>query len=166
MEYMWRGNFDEENKKIGKGKEYDFDDNIIFEGEYSNDLRIKGVEFYIKGTKKFAGDYKNNKRWNGFLYDITNEHKYEIISGNGFIKEYYENGCLFFEGELKNGEKTGKEKIYDECGHLIFEGNLENGIKQGKGKTYNYSGDIIFEGEFDKDKEIKGKDIIKMNKGN
>ena len=78
MEYMWRGNFDEDNKKTGKGKEYDFDDNIIFEGEYSNDLRIKGVEFY-----------KNNKRWNGFLYDITNEHKYEIISGNGFIKEYY-----------------------------------------------------------------------------
>ena len=47
------------------------------------------------------------------------------------------NGCLFFEGEIKNGEKTGKGKIYDECGHLIFEGNLENGIKQGKGKVYN-----------------------------
>ena len=41
MEYIWRGEFDEDNKKTGKGKEYDFDNNIIFEGEYSNDSRIK-----------------------------------------------------------------------------------------------------------------------------
>ena len=67
MEYIWRGDFDEVNKKTGKGKEYDFDDNIIFEGEYINNLRIKGVEYYIKGTKKFEGEYKNNKRWNFFF---------------------------------------------------------------------------------------------------
>ena len=45
-----------------------------------------------------------------FLYDITNEHKYEINSGNGFIKEYYENGCLFLERELKMEKKQEKGK--------------------------------------------------------
>ena len=43
-----------------------------------------------------------------FLYDITNENKYEINSGNGFIKEYYENGCLFCKGELKMEKKQEK----------------------------------------------------------
>ena len=134
MEYIWKGDFNEENKKTGKGKEYDFDDNVIFEGEYSNGLRIKGVEYYIKGTKIYEGDYKDNKRWNGILYDITMEHKYELKSGNGFIKQYYENGCLFFEGEIKNGEKTGKGKIYDESELLIFEGILKMELNKEKEK--------------------------------
>ena len=85
------------------------------------------------------------------------EHKYELKEGNGYIKEFYENGCLSFEGEIKNGKKDGKGKIYDEYGHLIFDGNFENGIKKGKGNVYNYNGDLIFEGEFDNNKKIKGK---------
>ena len=61
MEYIWKGKFNEENKKNGKGIEYDFDDNIVFEGEYLNDKRIKGIEYYIMGTKRYEGDYKDKK---------------------------------------------------------------------------------------------------------
>ena len=32
MEYIWKGDYNKENKKNGRGKEYDFDDNIVFEG--------------------------------------------------------------------------------------------------------------------------------------
>ena len=160
MEYIWRGDFNEENKKNGIGKEYDFDDNILFEGEYINGMKKKGIEYYTFGTKKYEGEYKDGKRWNGYLYDRTMEHKYEIKSGNGYIKEFHENGCICFEGDLNNGEKTGKGKIYDEWGHLIFEGYLDNGIKNGSGKDYNYSGELIFEGEFKDGEKFKGNEYI------
>ena len=96
------------------------------------------------GTKRYEGDYKDKKRWNGILYDIDMKHKYELKEGNGYIKDFHENGCLSYEGEIKNGKKDGKGKIYDECSHLIFDGNFENGIKKGKGNIYNYSGELIF----------------------
>ena len=158
-ENIWSGEFDDENQKTGKGKEYDFDDNIVFEGEYYNNEKIRGIEYYIIGTKKFEGDYNNNKRWNGIFYDINNKYKYELNSGKGFIKEYYENGCLAFEGEIRQGEKNGKGKLYDECGHLVFEGELENGIKKGKGILYDYRGNIIFEGEINNNEKISGKEF-------
>ena len=41
------------------------------------------------------------------------EHKYEIKSRNGYIKEFHKNGCICFGGDLNNGEKKGKGKIND-----------------------------------------------------
>jgi len=160
MEYIWKGDYNEEYKKNGFGKEYDFDDNIVFEGEYINGIRKKGVEYYIIGTKKYEGEYKNGKRWNGILYDTNMEHQYMLKFGKGYIKEFHENGCISFEGDINNGVKTGKGKIYDEWGHLIFEGYLDNGIKNGIGKLYNFSGDLIFEGEFKDGEQFKGKKNI------
>ena len=64
MEYIWKGEYNIENKKNGFGKEYDYDDDLIFEGEYINGLRKLGIEFYIIGTKKYQGEYKDGKRWN------------------------------------------------------------------------------------------------------
>ena len=162
MEYIWKGGYNSENKKNGKGKEYDFDDNLVFEGIYENDLRKKGIEYYIIGNKKYEGDYKDGKRWNGIIYDINMNYKYELKLGNGYIKEFHENGCLSFEGEIKNGYKNGKGKIFDHCGHLIFDGHFDNGVKNGTGKIYNYSGDLIFDGEFKNGKQLEG-NIYKYN---
>ena len=150
IEYIWTGKYNKYNEKEGKGKEYDLDDNLIFEGEYNASKRRKGTEYYIKikGLKKYDGNYNNGIRWNGFLYDINKENKYEIKQGNGLIKEFYENGYLCYEGEIKNGIKDGKGKIYDQTGNLIFEGNFINGIKNGDGKEYNKNRELIFEGEF------------------
>ena len=54
-------------KKKGKGKEYDYysifhwekekEIYCLFEGEYFNDSRIKGKEYYPKGKLKFEGEY-------------------------------------------------------------------------------------------------------------
>ena len=153
---FWTGKFNKENKKNGIGKEYDIDNNLIFEGEYEDGLKKKGKEFYIIGAKKYEGDYKNGKRWNGMLYDIHKKNKYELKMGNGYIKEYHQNGALSFEGVIKDGNKNGKGKIYNECGHLLFEGEFNNGVKNGKGKIYNHSGDLIYDGEFINDKKVKG----------
>ena len=109
IEYIWKGEYNKSNKKHGKGKDYDFDDNIIFEGIYENGSRKNGIEYYIIGTKRYEGEYKNKLRWNGIFYDIDMKYKYEIKNGNGYIKEFYENGCLKYEGDIKEGKKKEKE---------------------------------------------------------
>jgi len=78
-------------ERNGKGKEYYTDGRIKFEGEYLNDIRIKGKEYgkenndyifegeylynfkkkgkeYIKEKLEFEGDYLCNKKWNGKGY--------------------------------------------------------------------------------------------------
>ena len=51
--------------KNGKGKEYDFDGNILFEGEYLKGERWTGKEknYYFSGDIKFEGEYLNGKKW-------------------------------------------------------------------------------------------------------
>ena len=161
---IWKGNYNFDNQKHGKGEEYDIDGNIIFEGEYENGLKKEGKEFYYINQKlKYEGNYLNNKWYEGNLFNIKNEEKYEIKSGNGIIKEFYENGCLYYEGELKGGKKEGKGKIYDINGSLIYDGKLINGIKNGKGKEYDSNRNLIFEGTFKNGKRMKIDVINKYN---
>ena len=70
-------------KRSGKGKEYDNDCELIFEGEYING---KGKEFY-KDELIFEVEYINGKK---HVYDNDWE--------------------LSFEGEYLNGEKMEEEK--------------------------------------------------------
>ena len=93
--------------KTIKVKEYDYNGELIFEGEYLNGLRNgKGKEYgYFHGKLKFEGEYLNG-----------------LKNGNG--KEYW-NGILIFEGEYLNGLRKGKEYDYD--GKLEFEGEYLNG---------------------------------------
>ena len=42
--------------------------------------------------------------------DCESDAHWEMEKG----KEFHENGCLLFEGDIKDGNKTGKGKIYDE----------------------------------------------------
>ena len=75
----------------------------------------------------FEGEYLNGKRWNGKGYNINYEKEFEIINGNGKVKEYYNDGKLKFEGKYLNGERNGKGKEYYFNGKLKFEGEYLNG---------------------------------------
>ncbi len=48
-------------KKNGKGKEYDVNGKLKFEGDYLYDYKIKG-KYYINGILEFEGEYLNGKR--------------------------------------------------------------------------------------------------------
>ena len=161
---IYRGDYNENNQKHGKGIEYTIDGDIIFEGEYDNGQKKEGKEYYLITKKeekniinilKYEGNYQNGKYNDGKFYNIENNSTYEAKSGSGFIKEFYDNGCLAFEGELKNGKKDGKWKIYDITGSLIYDGKLINGIKNGKGKEYDENRNLIFEGTFKNGKKMK-----------
>ena len=132
----------------GKGKEYDEDENVKYEGEYLYDYRIKGKE-YIKGILKFDGKYLYNKKYDGKGFDDNGKVIYELINGNGKVKEYNDNNILIFEGEYLNGRKNGYGKEYfNFLGKLKFEGFFLNDMKKGKGIEYDIFGHKIFEGEY------------------
>ena len=86
-------------KKNGKGKEYNGDGNI-----------------------KFEGKYLNGKEWDGTRYDEDGNIIYRLTNNiNGKGKEYYWYGKSSFEGEYLNGIRNGKGKEFNEDGKLIFE---------------------------------------------
>ena len=83
--------------KWWKGKEYDYNGKLIFEGEYLNGKR-------------------NGK---GKGYNKDGKLEYEIKNGKGFITEYNEWDKIF-EGEYLNGIRNGKGKEYYKYGQLKF----------------------------------------------
>ena len=94
-------------KKNGKGKYYDSDGNLEFEGEYLYNHKRKGKEYYSNGKLRFEGEYLYDKKWIGKGYDIKGNKIYELINGNGSVKEYYPGyGDLSFEGEYLNGKRN------------------------------------------------------------
>ena len=135
------------DKKNGKGKEYYDNHELRFEGEYFNDYRFKGKE-YTEGKLEYKGEYFFYKKWNGFGYNKNRDIIYQLIKGNGKIKEYSKNGILIFEGEYIDGKASKICKEYNEEGKIIYEGEYLKGKKTGKGKKYNKNGDLIYEGEF------------------
>ena len=82
---------------------------------------------------------------------------YKFFSGRYIIyetktkgKEYnVDDNTLIYEGEYKNGEKSGKGKEYYDMDKLLFEGEYLNRLKNGKGKAYSpLSTKVEYEGEF------------------
>ena len=98
-------------KKNGKGKEYDCDGILLFEGEYIYDYKLKG-KLFINEKLEYEGEYLYDKKYNGKGYDENGNIIYELINGNGKVKEYDLYGKLKFEGEYLNGKKNGKVKEF------------------------------------------------------
>ena len=184
-------------KKHGKGKEYIYkftftlygkyieQNYLLFEGEYFNDYKVKGKEYYANGKLKFEGEYLFNKKLKGKIYDCNGNIIFKLDNGNAKIeekenykcikilynsnsteesceerikgKEYDYNGRLLFEGEYHyNREWKGNFYNYF-YDELIFEGDYLNGeIWSGKGKEYNQKGIMVFDGEYINGKK-KGK---------
>ena len=80
---------------------------------------------------EFEGEFRYNKKYNGKGYDENNNIIYELIKGNGKVKEYNDNGELIFEGEFLNGKRwNGKAKEFNYFRELIFEDEYINGDKK------------------------------------
>ena len=135
-------------KKQGKGKDYDRDGNLVFEGEYLYNRKWKGKEYYKNGKLRFEGEYLYDKKWNGKGYDNNGNKIYELINGNGPVKEYPKDFDFpSFEGEYLNGKRNGKGKEYN-FDKINFVGEYLNGKRHGKGKEYRYSNFILQNEEY------------------
>jgi len=152
-------------EKNGHGKEYDYNDKLIFKGEYLNGKRNGKGKEYDYDNIIFDGEYSDGKR-----------------SGKG--KEYNSNNILLFEGEYLEGKRNGKGKEYDSDYNLIFDGKFINGkkwngidydvqskiickIKNGNRyiNEFDNEGNLIFEGEYKNgEKNGKGKEYFEDGK--
>ena len=102
----------------------------------------------------FEGEYLFNKKFHGKGFDEKGNVIFELINGNGKVKEYFGNSKLRFEGEYLNGLRNGKGKEYSN-GEIVFEGEYLNDKRwNGKGKEYNF-GNLSFEGEYLNGEKIK-----------
>ena len=107
---------------------------------------------------EFEGEFRYNKKWNGKGYDENGNIIYELINGNGKVKEYNDwHGELNFEGEYLNGKKNGKGKEYNYKNPFLYEGEYLNNKKHGKGKEYDKYGNLIYEGEYLQGERWNGK---------
>ena len=102
----------------------------------------------MKGKLEYDGEYICDKKWNGKGYGENGNIIYELINGNGNVKEYNENDELIFEGEYLNGQKwNGKGKVNFQ--EFDFEGEWLNGEINGKGReTHIDNSKYIFEGNY------------------
>ena len=150
----------------GKGKEYNnYDNKLIYEGEYSKGERNGKGKEYDNGELIFEGDYLNGKR-NGKGKEYADsklifEGDYMNGKRNGKGKEY-DNGELIFDGDYIDGKIcNGIYKQYDLYSkRLLFEIEYKQGEKNGKGKEYNNNGELIFEGEYLYNHKKSGKEYI------
>ena len=91
---------------------------------------------------------------------MMNNKVYELKNGEGYIKEYYNNGQLRFEGEYLNGKLNGKGKEYYNA-KLRFDGEYLYSKKL-KGKYY-IDDKLEYEGEFLYKKKWNGKGYDENN---
>ena len=160
------------NKRNGKGFEYDENGVLKFKGEFVNGKRNGSGKEYKKYELNginyiyFEGNYKNGKK-NGIgkIYK-SNKIKFEGEFLNdlkeGLGKEYYYNGKIKFKGEYKNNKKWNGEgyDINDKFDYIIKEG-------KGNIKLYRfYDSNLKFEGEYKNgEKNGKGKEKKKKKNG-
>ena len=105
----------EENGRIEEYNSYT--NRLIFKCEYSNGKRNgKGEEYNEEGQSIFEGEYLDGKRWKGIEkeYDedtgeLIFECEYTNGERNGKGKEYDKyNGELLFSGIYLNGKRNGQ----------------------------------------------------------
>ena len=64
-------------ERNGKGKEYNDDGQLKFEGEYLYNYKIKG-KYYINEKLEYEVEYSYDKKWNGKGYDENGNVIYEL----------------------------------------------------------------------------------------
>jgi len=122
-----------DGKRNGYGIKYNTQGEVIFEGEYLYGHKKKG-KYYLNGILEYEGEYRFDKKWNGKGFDENGNIIYELINGNGKVKEY-KKGILIFSGEYLDGKKNGKGYELEES-YLKYCGEYINNVKNGKGREY------------------------------
>ncbi len=94
-------------------------------------------------TKEVVSFYKDGKPKMEQVYSKSNGTK--VI-----VKEiqYYENGNIKMEGELKEGFRNGKWVFWFEHGSIWSEGFFTDGIRTGETKVYHENGKLFYEGVY------------------
>ena len=163
------------NVPNGKGKKFDKNGNIIYEGEIINGKANGKGTFNYKNGYYYVGQWLNDKKnGKGTIYDKNGNVNYEgdfvngkyegygkgicenggyyigqwfggLKNGKGIL--YYKNGNVKYEGDFVNDKFQGYGKFIDKDGNYYI-GYWMNNLKHGKGILFNKNGNIIYGGIF------------------
>lgn len=100
-----------------------------------------------KIVEKVEETYPNNKPKTTIFYKVVDEKEVKVRE-----KDFYENGKVKMEGEIKDEKRTGIWKAYYDNGQLWSEGEFLNGERTGKAKIYFPNGIIDTDGNYTKGK--------------
>ena len=128
-EYIYKFTF----TLYGKYNEQNY---LLFEGEYFNNYKVKGKEYYANGKLKFEGEYLFNKKLKGKIYDCNGNIIFKLDNGNAKIEEKENYKYIKILYNSNSTEESCEERI--------------------KGKEYDYNGRLLFEGEYHYNREWKG----------
>ena len=98
-------------------------------------VQIRGRTYFPNGKVEFEGEFLFDRKWNGKKYDEKVNLIYELINGNGKVKEYNYEVWLLFDGEYIENRRNGKGKEYDYANALIFEGEYLDDERNGLEKN-------------------------------
>lgn len=84
----------------------------------------------------------SNYGWTYFEGEMKDGEK----SGQG--KEYYSNQQLHYVGMYKKDEWSGKGTLYNDDGTKVYVGEFKKSLYNGKGTLYNKDGSVAYKGKF------------------
>ncbi len=118
----------EEGVLQGKGKQYDENGVLTYEGAFSSGAREgKGIS-YENGSMIYEGNFSA-----------------DVYSGAG---KQFESGKLVYEGVFAGGERSGEGIEYYPGGGPKYKGTFLDGVYEGQGIKYNEDGTKLYEGGF------------------
>jgi len=168
-------------KKTGDWRFYDYEGELLYMVYYkdsiisiNDSIRFKSKGIYVEVDANGDTLYTAHIIEKFEKYDCSHTDHYEIRQlytiwqandsvgrMNGYVRNYYDNGVLQNEGEVKNGLPVGPWKIYDPYGKLNQYGIYVSGKRDGRwlsgdlSKT-KYLGDICLNPNLpDLESEIK-----------
>ena len=158
--YLFFSGYFENGYREGRGKEYDKDGKLVFDGYYS-----KGKKLNMEPSKEMGKGFWKEYNENGELIRICQKDDfgnydgfcYCYEKGNFYRLSYWENGCESFH--------NGYFKLYNEVHKKWFEGNFENGYPEGRGMEYDTNGRLISNGYYLKGIRHADISLNEMGKG-
>ena len=184
IEYYDNGNkkFEGEYNGVnrnGEGKEYDYKENLIFEGIFEEDKRKSG-KIYNNGMIIFNGEFSNNDPISGIFYykngikmteckvlnikstiSDTNIISDKYLIGNSILF-FHDDGSIKFEGNLLKTRNVFNSRVKTD---VIVIDNIEYKVKFGSGYYYE-KGKLFPKFEFDFYENEKKKEIKEFNSQN
>lgn len=120
-----------EGKLSGKGKQYDENKRLVYEGDFEEDMYSGEGVLYQNDVAVYKGNFSNN-----------------LFEGLG--EQYNLDGKLIYKGNFSLGQRSGEGVEYDPAtGKKIYSGNFSADLREGDGTEFKNDGvSKIYKGSF------------------
>ena len=136
----------------GRGKEYDENGLIAYEGGFTDGVRDGAGAAFEAGALIYEGQFSNGLyEGAGKLYD-GGELVYSGYFANGLadgLGTAYVHGVKSYEGGFSDGMYDGDGIAYYEDGTPRYKGSFSKGLYDGDGTEYNADGGVTYRGSFE-----------------